>query len=388
MIAAGRAPELPVETLRFGAADEALRGRIRAWIAANDPGEPPAEFEARLRALADWQSALHGAGFVGLSWPERYGGAGLGLSAEAVFSEELATTSMPELINRIGVYMCGPTIMDFGDEGQAERYLRPMLDASESWCQGFSEPEAGSDLAAIRTKGRVDGDRIIINGQKVWTSRAHIARRGAFLVRTEPGSERHRGLSLVIVDMHRPGVNVVALPQMLGERHFNEVFLDDVEAPVADVIGGLGNGWAAAMRMLSYERGLFVLERAIRLRRGLDRLADALIAAGRDRDPGVREKVGALYADLELLKAQGYRTLAAQAADSLRPGATSIDKLHLTRVDQGLFELAVDLLGPEVGLTMNEWTHDLFEGRSVSIYGGSTEIQYDIVSRQLLGLKR
>ncbi|HTU15790.1 MAG TPA: acyl-CoA dehydrogenase family protein [Solirubrobacterales bacterium] len=378
--------ELPVETLSFRPEDETLRTEIRSWMKEHDPGAPPEEFEARLRALLRWQQDLHGAGFIGLSWPEKYGGSGLDLRAEAVFSEELAATGMPELINRIGVYMCGPTIMDFGDEGQAERYLRPMLDASESWCQGFSEPEAGSDLAAIRARGRVDGDRIIINGQKVWTSRAHIARRCACLVRTEPGSERHHGLSLVIVDMEDPGVNVVALPQMLGERHFNEVFLDDVEARVEDVIGGLGNGWKAAMQMLSYERGLFVLERQIRLRRALDELADQMIENGRAGDRGVREKLGAISADLELLKAQGYRTLAGQAAGSLPAGSTSIDKLHLSRVEQELFAVAIELLGPETALTYNQWTHDLLEGRSVSIYGGSTEIQLNIISKQLLGL--
>ncbi len=378
--------ELPVETLSFRPEDEKLRSEIRAWMRENDPGAPPEDFEARLKALLEWQQRIHAAGYIGLSWPERYGGSGLDLRAEAVFSEELAATGMPELINRIGVYMCGPTIMDFGDEGQCERYLRPMLDASESWCQGFSEPEAGSDLAAIRTRGRVEGDRIIINGQKVWTSRAHIARRCACLVRTEPGSEKHRGLSLVIVDMEHPGVEVVALPQMLGERHFNEVFLDEVEASVEDVIGGLGNGWAAAMQMLSYERGLFVLERQIRLRRALDELADRMIESGRDSERGVRQRLGEISADLELLKAQGYRTLAGQADNSLRPGSTSIDKLHLSRVEQKLFAAAVDLLDRRTALTYNQWTHDLLEGRSVSIYGGSTEIQLNIIAKQLVGV--
>jgi len=205
-------------------------------------------------------------------------------------------------------------------------------------------------------------------------------------VRTEPGSERHRGLSLVIVDMEDPGVNVVALPQMLGERHFNEVFLDDVEARVEDVIGGLGNGWKAAMQMLSYERGLFVLERQIRLRRALDDLVDRVLADGSGGEREVRRQVGRLYADLELLRAQGYRTLAAQAAGALSPGSTSIDKLFLSRVEQRLFAVALELLGPDVALEMNHWTHDLLEGRSVSIYGGTTEIQLNIISRQLLGL--
>jgi alkylation response protein AidB-like acyl-CoA dehydrogenase len=377
---------LPVPTLSFGEEDERLRARVRAWLREHDPGRPPENYAERVAALRRWQASLYSAGFVGLSWPERFGGGGLGVTSEAVLAEELAGTGMPELINRIGVYMCGPTIMDFGEPEQCERFLPGMLDASQLWCQGFSEPDAGSDLAAIRTRGRVDGDRIVIDGQKVWTSRANIARWCACLVRTEPGSKRHAGLSMVVVDMQHAGVTVRPLLQILGEGHFNEVFLDEVEAPLENVVGGLGNGWKVAMGMLSYERGLFVLERQIRLRRRLDELADAMIEHGRDCDPAVRQRIGKLYADLELLKAQGYRTLAAQASGALAPGATSIDKLHLSRVDQELMAAAVDLLGPETGLTRNDWTHDLFEARSVSIYGGTTEIQLDIICRQLLRL--
>jgi alkylation response protein AidB-like acyl-CoA dehydrogenase len=377
---------LPVPTLSFGEDDERLRSRVRAWLREHDPGRPPEDYAERVAALRRWQASLHSAGFVGLSWPERFGGGGLGVTSEAVLAEELASTGMPELINRIGVYMCGPTIMDFGEPEQCERFLPGMLDASELWCQGFSEPDAGSDLAAIRARGRVDGNRIVIDGQKVWTSRANIARWCACLVRTEPGSKRHAGLSMVVVDMHDAGVTVRPLLQILGEGHFNEVFLDEVEAPLENLVGGLGNGWKVAMGMLSYERGLFVLERQIRLRRRLDELADAMIEQGRDRDPAVRQRIGKLYTDLELLKAQGYRTLAAQASGTLAPGATSIDKLHLSRVDQALMAAAVDLLGPATGLTRNDWTHDLFEARSVSIYGGTTEIQLDIICRQLLRL--
>jgi alkylation response protein AidB-like acyl-CoA dehydrogenase len=372
----------PSPTLSFGEAERELRERLRDWIAANDPGEVPEDYEERLRSGVRWQAALNDAGFIGLSWPREYGGHGLGLAAEAVLAEQMATSGQPELINRIGVYMIGPTMMDMDTEEHRRRFLPGMLDASELWCQGFSEPDAGSDLAAVRTSGRVDGDDLVINGQKVWTSRAHIARWCAALVRTEPGSQRHTGLSMAIVDMGAPGITVRALPQILGEPHFNEVFFDDVRVPAEDLIGRPGDGWRVAMQMLSYERGLFVLERQIRLRQRLDELADRL-----DRqDASVEERVGRVRCELDLLQAQAYRTLAAQRDGTLRSGATSVDKLLLSHVYQELFALGADVLGPEVALGLNDWTHDLLESRAVSIYGGSTEIQHGIVARQLLGI--
>jgi alkylation response protein AidB-like acyl-CoA dehydrogenase len=374
----------PAETLSFGAGEDALRARVREWLDGNDPGAPPEDYGARVEAQIAWQRALHGAGFVGLSWPERFGGAGLDLTAEAVLAEELAGTGMPELINRIGVYMIGPTLMDLGDQAQQERFLPGMLDASELWCQGFSEPGAGSDLAAVRTAGRVGDGELAISGQKVWTSRAGLSRWCAALVRTDRELQRHRGLSMAIVDMHAPGVTVRPLPQMLNEPHFNEVFFDDVRVPLEHVIGGLGAGWAVAMQMLGYERGLFVLERQIRLRNRLDELAGAL--AARSADPSVRKRVGAVLAELELLECQVYRTLAAQRAGTLRPGATSVDKLLLSHAYQELFAAATDLLGPDVARGANAWTHDLLESRAVSIYGGTTEIQHGIVARRLLGV--
>lgn len=379
--------DFPAPTLAFGPDEAALRSRVRAWLAGHDPGPPPEDYGARVRAQIEWQRALHGAGLVGLSWPRRFGGGGLDLAAEAVLAEELAGTGMPELINRIGVYMIGPTLMDLGSEAQQERFLPGMLDASELWCQGFSEPDAGSDLAAVRTVGRLRDGELVISGQKVWTSRAGIARWCAALVRTDRTESAHRGLSMAIVDMHAPGVTVRPLPQILNEPHFNEVFFDEARVPVEHVIGGLGAGWRVAMQMLGYERGLFVLERQIRLRNRLDELAATLAAEGRASDPGVRRRVGAVAADLALLECQVYRTLAAQKAGALRPGATSVDKLLLSHAYQELFAAAADLLGPDVARATNAWTHDLLESRAVSIYGGTTEIQHGIVARRLLGLR-
>jgi alkylation response protein AidB-like acyl-CoA dehydrogenase len=378
----------PAPTLAFGANAEALRGELRLWLSENAPGEPPENYKERIAAQVAWQAQLCAAGFVGLAWPTRYGGRGLGLDAEAVLAEELAGSDMPELINRIGVYMIGPTILDLSNEEHRARFLPGMLDASELWCQGFSEPNAGSDLAAIRTTAVQDGDDLLVNGQKVWTSRAGIARWCAALVRTDRDQARHRGLSMVIVDMRDPAVTVRPLPQILGEPHFSEVFFEDVRVPMGNVMGNLGEGWSVAMRMLSYERGLFVLERQIRLRRRLDEVARLVVAQGRAHDSSIRERIGRVHVDLQILEAQVYRSLAAQMAGTLRPGATSVDKLLMSHAYQELFALAADLLEPGAAVMKNEWTHDLLESRSTSIYGGTTEIQHGIVARQLLGLER
>ena len=377
----------PAPTLAFGPGEEELRRELRSWLRENPPGHPAAEYADRIAQLIRWQAQLAGVGYVGLSWPEHYGGRGLGLAAEAVFAEELARTEMPELINRIGVYMIGPTLFVFGSDAQQARFLPGMLDATELWCQGFSEPDAGSDLAAVRATALRDGDELVINGQKIWTSRAGIARWCAALVRTSPEERRHHGLSMVIVDMHAPGVTVRPLPQLLGEPHFSEVFFDDARVSCDNVIGEPGDGWRVAMKMLSYERGLFVLERQIRLRRRLDELANLIISGDRASDVSIQERVGRVHIALQLLEAQVYRTLAAQLSGSLRNGATSVDKLLLSSAYQELFALAVDVIGSPEAAAMNGWTHDLLESRGVSIYGGTTEIQHGIVARQLLGLR-
>jgi alkylation response protein AidB-like acyl-CoA dehydrogenase len=371
--------------LTFGPAEAELRRELREWLRGNDPGPPSTDYVESLGDLRRWQAELARAGFMGLSWPARYGGRGLGLSAEAVLAEELAHAGMPELINRLALYTWGPTLLEYGTDDQRQAYLPGMLDASDIWCQGFSEPDAGSDLAAIATTGLVEGDRVVVNGQKVWTSRAEISKWNALLVRSDPAAHRREGFSIVILDMESPGVTVRPLLQMLHEPHFSEVFLDDVEVPLENVLGGVGNGWSVAMTAMSFERGLFVLERSVRLGRSLAALRDRLRAEGMT-GPDVAARIGNVCCDLEVLRAQVYRTLAAQAAATLRPGSTSVDKLLLTRLDEQLFGTAFDLLGPDTSLTDGGWAHDLLQSRAVGIYSGTSEIQRNIIARQLLGL--
>jgi alkylation response protein AidB-like acyl-CoA dehydrogenase len=377
---------MPVPTLVFGAAEDELRARLRQWLRGNDPGPMPSDYDQQVAALRRWQAALHGAGWIGLSWPAAYGGRGLPITAEAVLAEELAHGGMPELINRVALYTVAPTLLDFGTPAQCAAWLPAMLDASDIWCQGFSEPDAGSDLAGVRTAAVPDGDDLVVTGQKVWTSRSTVASWCAALVRTEAGSQRHRGLSLLAVDMRSAGIEVRPLLQAMHEPHFGEVFFDGVRVPAANVIGRAGEGWRAAMAMLGYERGLFVLERQMRLRRRFEQLADELLARGTVAD-GVAARLGAVYAMLESLRAQVYRTLAAQAAGTLQAGATSVDKLLLAEVDQHLFALAHDLLDPVAALLDNRWTHDLLGSRAVSIYSGTSQIQRNVIAAQLLGIR-
>lgn len=370
-------------TLRFDQDSERLRIELGRWLADNEPGPQPSDYNTRMTALTAWQRDLNRAGFIGLSWPSEFGGGGMGLAAEAVLCQELATTTMPQLINRLALYTWGPTILNLGTPEQKARFLPGMLDASEIWCQGFSEPDAGSDLAAVRTKARVDGDVLVVDGQKVWTSRAELSKWNAMLVRTDPDSVRHSGLSILIVDMESPGVTVRPLLQMLGEPHFSEVFFDGVEVPLDNVLGGVGNGWAVAMEAMAYERGLFVLERATGLRRRLADLVDRLDATGTANEAFA--SLGVLGSKLDLLEAQVLRTLAHQEQGTLVPGSTSVDKLFLADVYQDIFATAFDYL-EEDGLD-DDWVHDLLESRSVSIYSGTSEIQRNVIARQLLGLR-
>lgn len=371
-------------TLRPGVAESALRDEIRAWLAINRPAPLPEPHLDRIRALADWQSRLAAAGFIGLSWPEHHGGRGLGIAAEAVFAAELASAEVPELVNRLAIYIVAPTLFDWGTPEQLERFLPGMPAAREIWCQGFSEPDAGSDLAAVSTQARVDGHHLVVRGQKVWTSRADVATWCVALVRSDPQQSRHRGLSLVVIPMSAPGISVRPLLELNHEPHFSEVFFDDVEVPMGSVVGRLHEGWAVAMSMLGYERGLFALERQIRLQNRLARLVDAFL----DRPEGELDEatVGKLYAQLAVLEAQVYQTLAAQAASALAPGQTAVDKLLLAEADQELSATCLDLLGDEMALERNDWTAALLTSRSVSIYGGTSEIQRNIIARQLLQL--
>jgi alkylation response protein AidB-like acyl-CoA dehydrogenase len=371
-------------TLEFGPREEELRREIREWLAAADSEPMSTDYMTRSHQLIEWQRRLFEAGFLGLSWPEEYGGKGMDISADAVLAEELALAGMPEIINRLALFTWAPPVLIFGTEEQKSRWLPAMLDASEIWCQGFSEPQAGSDLAAVRTKAVVDGDELVITGQKTWTSRAPLAKWNGMLVRTDPAEKRHRGLTVVVIDMESPGIELQPLLQITHQPDFSEVFFDDVRVPIENVLGEIGEGWKVAMKTMSFERGLYVLERQIRHRRELDRLA---LQIGDGSEPAI-SRLGSLYALFEVLEAQVYRSLSSQASGTQQPGDTSVDRLMLSEAEQSLYATAYDLLGPEIANGEGDWAEPFLDSRGVSIYSGTSQIQRNIIADRLLRLPR
>jgi alkylation response protein AidB-like acyl-CoA dehydrogenase len=299
---------------------------------------------------------------------------------------------MPELINRIGVYMIGPTLMDMGDESQQERFLPGMLDASELWCQGFSEPGAGSDLAGVRTSARLDGDRFVLDGQKVWSSFAHIADFCILLARSDPDSSRHDGLTYLIVDMNAPGVEVRPLRQITGEAEFNEIFLAGVQVPVENVLGEIGGGWAVAMTTLLHERGTLGVALQAQLEVAVRRLLE--LARDRGATPVQRDAIAREWIELQALRYTNRRALTQLEQTGIPGPEGSIAKLVWSEANQRLTKLALDLLGRDAPLAGTNapyggwWQHQQLRSRGNTIEAGTSEILRSIVAERVLGLPR
>jgi alkylation response protein AidB-like acyl-CoA dehydrogenase len=392
----------------FSPQEEAFRAEVRAWLRANVPAElagraftgarPDAAHVAMHRR---WQRRLHEAGYVGMDWPVQFGGRGASLVEQILFYEELARAQAPPPINRGGLSMLGPTLMAHGTPPQQRRFLPGILTADEIWCQGFSEPNAGSDLAALQARAVPAGDGFVLHGQKVWTSLAHVADWGFFLVRTDPGARRHRGLTFLLVDMRAPGVTVRPLRQMTGEAEFNEVFLEGVRVPREHVVGAVNGGWEVAMTALAYERDLLTFIRAISLEHALDRL----LALVRRRGPGgrrpaddplVRQDLAALAIQAKCLQLTGYRSLT-NILRGGRPGPEgSTSKLLWSQVDQALAETASAILGPHGQLLegtphapdRGQWALYTLLARASGIRAGTTEILKNILGERVLGLPK
>ncbi|MCU1413383.1 MAG: acyl-CoA dehydrogenase [Microbacteriaceae bacterium] len=379
--------------------DEArFRKTAREWLDATLPGLPwpePADLVDKVPFWKQWQRALYDGGYAGLYWPERYGGRGVDPNIRAIFSEELDDAGAPERLNIIGEDFAGPTIIDFGTDEQKERYLRPILEGDEIWCQLFSEPEAGSDLASLRTKATKTDGGWIVQGQKIWTSRAHIASFAILLART--GTEpRHKGISYFILPMDTPGVTVRPLAHMLGEAEFNEVFLDDVFVPDANLVGTVDGGWPIAMATLGYERVAIATGRVNTQRAVRDIIADvreATDAAGRPlgAGPRVRDTVADLYGRSLIHYLIGQRVVAL-ATDSAPGAVTSIGKLYFCPLVEDLadFRLSLAPLGGqlEADPTSNRWQRLAYQSRGTAIAGGSTFIQRNIIAERMLAMPR
>jgi alkylation response protein AidB-like acyl-CoA dehydrogenase len=392
----------------FAPREHAFRLEVRAWLARHRPADLVGRTfsgsrpdRTRLAAHRHWQRRLYEAGYVGMDWPVAFGGRGASLVDQIIFYEELARAQAPPPINRGGLSMLGPTLMAHGTEAQQRRFLPGILTAEEIWCQGFSEPNAGSDLASVRTRAERDGDAFRVTGQKVWTSLAHLADWGFFLVRTDPGAVRHRGLTLLLIDMRSPGVSVRPLRQLTGEAEFNEVFLDGVRVPAEQVVGEVDGGWEVAMTALGYERDVLTFVRAISLQ---DALARLLALAGGRRpdggrpadDPLVRQRVAAVAIQARCLQLTGYRSLT-RILRGQRPGPEgSTAKLVWSEVDQALAETASQLLGPAGQLLAGsprapddgQWALYLLVARASGIRAGTSEILKNILGERVLGLPK
>ncbi len=375
--------------LTFSERELAFRDELRGWLSSHDPGpEPQGDEDANYAWRRRFQRALADGGWAAVHWPPEYGGRGATITESAIFFEELARSRSPLPANVLGLLLAGPTIMTWGTAEQKDRFLAPILTAEEIWCQGFSEPDAGSDLASLKTRGVRDGDGWLVSGQKVWTSGAQYSKWCMLLARTDPGAPKHKGLSYFLLDMEQEAVQVRPLRQITGESEFNELFIDGARVAEANLLGGIGNGWKVALTTLMNERAGLAFFLQVRLRQFLDRLMHEAQAAGLLDDPGVAERLGELHLRTELLRLTAYRGLSAIERYGQPGPEGSLIKWMWSQTNQELTELAVDLLGPSALRADDKWSYELLRARGNSIEGGTTEVLKNIVAERVLGLPR
>jgi alkylation response protein AidB-like acyl-CoA dehydrogenase len=377
--------------LTFSDQELAFRDELRAWLSANAPGQEPEGEEASYAWRRDWQRRLAGGGWAGVHWPREYGGRGATMTESAIFFEELGRSGAPLPANVLGLLLGGPTLMMWGTEAQKERHLLPILTAEEIWCQGFSEPEAGSDLAALKTRAVRDGDGWRVTGQKVWTSAAQYSKWCMLVARTDPEAAKHKGLTYFLMDMDQEQVQVRPLRQITGESEFNELFIEDAWIPDENVVGGVGNGWKVALTTLMNERAGLAFFLQVRLRQLIDALFDEAIRRGLlDGDGGdlVADRLADLHARCEVLRLTAYRGLSAIEKYGQPGPEGSLTKWMWSEANQQLTQFAADLLGPEALSTGSPWSYELLRARGNTIEGGTTEILKNIVAERVLGLPR
>ncbi len=372
-------------------AEERFRDEARAWLAANVPARDDGEkdqkrFVERRRA---WQRKLYEAGYLGITWPQEYGGRGLGFMEQLIFNDEMILAHAPEPINVIGLGMGGPVLIAHGTDDQKKRYLPPLLSGDEIWCQGFSEPDAGSDLSGLQTRAEDRGDHYVVNGQKVWTTLAHVAKWCLLLTREKRESNPRDGLTYLVVDMESDGIEVRPLVQITGDAEFNEIFFNDVKVPKTQVLGEPGGGWAVAMTTLLHERGTLGLALATRAQITAAELAEHARRLGRGSDPLVRQRVAQCTIEARALQLNGYRALTGVKRTGIPGPEASILKLMWSELNQRMTEAAVDLAGPagQVGDGLG-WKYQFLRSRANTIEAGTSEILRNILAERVLGLPR
>jgi alkylation response protein AidB-like acyl-CoA dehydrogenase len=365
-----------------------FRDELRTWLHDNHPGPDPQGADAVFEHRREWQRTMHRAGWVGISWPKDFGGRGATLMEQAIFDEEMARARAPQPVNGLGLLMGGPVVIHHGTEDQKRRLLAPLLNADEIWCQGFSEPDAGSDLPALKTRAvQVEGGWSV-TGQKVWTSLAHKAKWCMLLARTDPEGKRHQGLTFFICDMQQPGVEVRPLRQITGHAEFNEVFLTDAFVPDENVIAGVGRGWEVAITTLMNERTGIASAFGVQILIELGELADLIRESGRDTDPATLERFGRLRVEAETLRLNGLRGLSRVIEHGVPGPEGSLAKWQMAELNQELTAMAMELRGLDAPLTDSRWTYRFLRARANSIEGGTTEILKNILAERVLMLPR
>lgn len=382
--------------------ERALAEEVRAFLAreAFRSADLPRALDDRMAILRRWQAACYGAGFVGRAWPAEFGGKGRPAVEQIVVDQELAAAGAPEFVNIVGLGVLGPSLLRFGNDEQRRRYIPAILSAEEIWCQGFSEPEAGSDLASLRARAVQDGDSFVISGQKTWVSWGQYATWCGLLARTDDTVPRHRGISMLIVDMSSPGIEVRPMTQITGHAEFSELFLDEVVVPRENLLGQLGDGWKIAMHTLGHERGTAALPRQVKLRTWLDqavRTAARRELGGRPllEDPEVQTALGRALIAVEVLRHHAYQTVGEFLnGGAVGPESSSV-KLLMAEAEQRLAMTILEVLGPTLlhgdpeDISENDfWYETYLYSRAASVYGGTRQIQRDIIADRILSLPK
>jgi alkylation response protein AidB-like acyl-CoA dehydrogenase len=390
----------------FSSEEEQFRHHLRVWLQQNLPEGWGTTFrmpkgKERIEFLRGWQRQLHEGGYLGLSWPKEYGGRGASMIELAIFNEEMARVEAPGPLNVLGLGMAGPTIIVHGTEEQKKRYLTKILNCEEIWCQGFSEPGSGSDVASIRTRAELRGDEFVVNGQKVWTSMAHMADWCMLLVRTDQDAPKHRGISYILVDMKSPGITVRPLRQMTGESEFNEVFFEEVHVPRANLVGELNNGWGVALTTLMNERGTASFGTQARFKilyENLVGLAKSSTVNGREaiQDPMIRQQLAQHLIDVEILKLNCFRNFTRLLRGGTPGPEGSVLKLWWSELNQRMQDTAMTLQGPYGQLMRDSlwavegarWQHHFLRSKANTIEAGTSEIQRNIIAERVLRMPK
>lgn len=391
----------------LGPAATAFRDELRAWLEANRPDELVGVDSERAAVLAgtpgvaEWSDQLYRAGYMCVAWPKEFGGRGLSGVEVAVMNEEFARAGVPRITRGMGEWLVGPSVIVWGTDEQKARFLPRIIDGTDRYCQGFSEPGAGSDLASLSTRGIIDGEEVVITGQKVWTSGATSANMMFCLCRTDPDAPKHRGISYVLTPMFHPdgasnGFELSPIRQMTGQAHFTETFITEARAPLTNVIGGVNNGWRVTMTTLGNERGGQATTQHVQYTKQFWAAVDMVRQIGRDRDALVRQDLAWAYTHCEIMRFQGLRILSEVVA-SKEPGpASALNKMFWSEYAQRFAEKMVDVQGPAATVLPGDpgeygpdrWQMDFFQHRSSTIWGGTAQVQRNIVGERVLGLPK